>query len=185
MGKIFPFVIVLIIFLFAFTGVSATYVAGTSAGFNYTTFETKETKKNNDLSVKRLVIKKVLEKYNSPLVGDTDAFITTCYKYDLDCYLLPSIAGIESTFGKFILPGSYNPFGWGVGRIMFKSYSEGIETVGKGLKENYIDKGAKTIEEIGKTYCEGNTWAGKVRFFMNEFVKEENQLILKSNTVSL
>lgn len=186
MTKIFSFAIGILIFLTAVTGVNATFVAGNSAGINYTTFETKEDKTKADLLLKKMVIKKVLEKYDSPLVGDIDAFITTCYKYNLDCYLLPSIAGIESTFGRYIYPGSYNSFGWGGGTIMFNSYADGIETVGKGLRENYINKGAETVEQIGRIYCEGNTWAGKVQFFMSQFIKEEeNQLILKSNTVSL
>lgn len=186
MYKIILFVIGLIIFLSTATGVRATFVAGNSAAFNYTTFNSKEAKRSNELMIKKIVIKKILEKYNSPLVNDVDAFISTCYKYELDCYLLPSISGIESTFGKFIYPGSFNPFGWGGGMIMFGSYSESIETVGKGLRENYINRGAETIEQIGRIYCTGNTWAGKVMFFMNQFNKEEeNQLILKSNTVEL
>jgi len=186
MDKIFLIIIGLILFLYSTYGVNATFVAGNSAEFNYTTSSEKEFKKKDDYLIKKSVIKNVLEKYNSPLSGDIDAFITTCYSYNLDCYLLPSIAGVESTFGKFIYPGSFNPFGWGGGMIQFDSYSQGIETVGKGLRENYINKGAETIEQIGRIYCEGNTWAGKVRYFMNQFmIEEENQLILKSNIVEL
>ena len=60
----------------------------------------------NDLSVheynlKRNAITKVLSKYESPLIQNADAFVETCLKYDINCYLLPSISGLESTFGRF------------------------------------------------------------------------------------
>jgi hypothetical protein len=138
-------------------------------------------------SLKRKVIRKVLQKYNSPLVESTDAFIDACQKYNLDCYLLPSIAGLESYFGHQLMPGSHNPFGWGRGLIYFTSWEEGIHTVGSGLRENYINKGATTVEEIGAIYCEGNTWAGKVRSIMKTFEKEEqnHELYFHNNTVEL
>ena len=128
----------------------------------------------------KIAIRKVLQKWQSPLVDSVDDFITACNKYNLDCYLLPSITGIESSFGKHIYPNSNNPFGWGRGLIMFEDWAEAIDTVGKGLRENYYNKGAETIEDVGRIYCEGNTWAGKVRFFMNEFKKEEDKIQLFS-----
>ncbi|MEN9327714.1 MAG: hypothetical protein RI947_522 [Candidatus Parcubacteria bacterium] len=136
---------------------------------------------------KKAAIKKVLESYNSPMVGSVDAFMDACIKYDLDCYLLPSIAGLESTFGQFTWPGSNNPFGWGRGLITFKDWNESIDTVGQGLRENYINKGATTIAEIGSIYCEGNTWAGRVRTIRSMFEAEEakNQLFFSADSVKL
>lgn len=130
---------------------------------------------------KRLAIKAVLDKYESPMADDVDSFMAACKKYDIDCYLLPSIAGLESTFGRFIYPSSYNAFGWGRGLIMFKDWNEGIDTVAAGLRTNYINKGANTIDRIGTIYSEGDTWAGKVKFFMKEFRKEEEKLSLYTN----
>ena len=69
-----------------------------------------------------------------PLADETDAFIKACTQYDLDCYLLPAISGIESSFGLYLRPGTFNPFGWGRGDISFTSYSDAIMTVGKGLE---------------------------------------------------
>jgi hypothetical protein len=112
------------------------------------------------------------------MADEVDNFLTTCKKYSLNCYLLPSIAGLESTFGRFISPGSFNPFGWGRGLIPFKSWAESINVVGGGLKTNYIDQGATTVEEIGQIYCEGNTWASKIRWFMTQFETEEEKLSL-------
>lgn len=172
-----------LIFLILASKVQAASMAGESAGLSMAFNPDKRAIANVSDFKKRLVIKAVLEKYDSPMAKDIDAFMAACKKYDLDCYLLPSIAGIESTFGRFTYPGSNNPFGWGRGLIMFKNWGEAIDTVGEGLRKNYIDKGATTVEEIGAIYCEGNTWAGKVRYFMKQFQAEEEKLSLYSESI--
>jgi len=138
------------------------------------------------VALKRKAMTEVLKKYDAPLLPEVDSFLEACTTYNLDCYLLPAIAGVESTFGKFHIPGTFNPFGWGRGLLAFTSYNETIMTVGKGLKENYIDKGAESVDEIGHIYCEGDTWAGKVKFFMSQFEEEEKkQLFFMQDAVQL
>lgn len=181
---------ILSLFLLAVTAavspVQAELVAGNSAKINYTQLSNKEYENSQDLFIKKMAIKNYILKYNAPLAEETDAFIKACTQYDLDCYLLPAISGIESSFGKYLRPGTFNPFGWGRGDIPFASFSDAIMTVGKGLRENYINKGATSVEQIGRIYCEGDTWAGKVTYFMNQLEKEEkNLLLLSTNTVSL
>lgn len=132
--------------------------------------------KTNDLFLKTKSIENILIKYQSPLVNNVSQFIYICQKYQLDCYLLPSIAGLESTFGRFIYPQSFNPFGWGGGYIMFKDWNESIEIVAKGLRENYLNQGADTVEKIGVIYSESPTWAQRVKFIMGIFLKEEKRL---------
>jgi len=128
----------------------------------------------------------VLKRYDAPLLSEVDSFLEACEKYNLDCYLLPAISGVESTFGRFLIPGTYNSFGWGRGVIAFTSFNQTIMTVGKGLRENYIDKGADTVDKIGRIYCEGDTWSGKVKFFMNKFEEEEKrQLFFMQDAVQL
>lgn len=136
---------------------------------------------------KKMAIKKVMEQYNSPMIPSLDAFMVTCEKYSLNCYLLPSIAVLESTFGRFIYPNSYNPFGWGGGYILFENWDEGINTVGKGLRTNYVNKGAETIEQIGKIYSESPTWAVRVNLIQSQFekVEQEMQLYLNADAVQL
>lgn len=166
--------------------VKAQLVAGNSAVINYTKSNIVTLNKSQDMFLKRRAIKSYLSKREAPLALETDAFIQACTQYDLDCYLLPAISGVESSFGLYISPGSNNPFGWGRGLIPFTSFSQSIMTVGKGLRENYINKGATTVPEIGRIYCEGDTWSGKVMFFMNQLEKEEKELLLLSaNTVEL
>lgn len=141
-----------------------------------------------DLAIKRKVIYEILSKNNSPLVGEVDAFIATCTKYEIDCYLLPSITGLESSFGKYTHPGSHNPFGWGGGYIMFDSWADCIDAVGKGVRKNYIDTwGVTSIETMGPIYAESPTWAVRVRSFHNKFVKleAEKQLYFSNLAVEL
>ena len=141
----------------------------------------------HDFSLKRNAILKVLNKYESPLTSNVDAFVETCLNYDIDCYLLPSISGLESTFGRYVHPGSYNPFGWGGGYIMFNNWDQAINTVGKGLRKNYIDKGAASVDEIAPIYAESKTWAPRVKIFMAAFEEEEAKIdaIIGENVVQL
>ena len=112
---------------------------------------------------------------------ESESFVKACIKYQINCYLLPSIAGLESTFGKFIYPNSFNPFGWGRGYMMFDNWAQAIETVAKGIYNDYVKKGAQTVEEIGLIYSESPTWAVRVNFFINQFEKEEEKLTLLSD----
>lgn len=186
MGNKLIFLGFLTLFLFAAAPAKAELIAGASANMHYTKSEAKLLVESQDFFVKKHAIKNYLEKIQSPMAGQVDSFINACQKYDLDCYLLPSIAGVESSFGVYMASGTNNPFGWGRGLIPFKSFDEAIMTVGKGLRENYIDKGAQTVDQIGSIYCEGNTWSGKVKNFMGKFEKEENNLLfLSANTVQL
>ena len=53
---------------------------------------------------------------------------------------------------------------------MFDSYPEALEVVAKGLRENYIDKGFVTPEQIMKKYAhpDSTTWAEGVNFYMDQ-----------------
>lgn len=160
-------------------------IAGESA--NVTPVESTDKSKAFAMVKKKMAITKVLKKHNSPLLSATNAFISTCVNYDLDCYLLPSITGLESSFGKFTHPGSHNPFGWGGGYIMFETWDKAIDTVGHGLRNNYINKGADTVEKIAPIYAASKTWAPRVQYFIAQFHKEEQKidLILGQNEVNL
>lgn len=167
--------------------VLAQEIAGNSARLNYLSFVQKNNTDLKNLARAKKAIKKVLARYNSPLIGEVDNFINACITYRFDCYLLPSIAGLESTFGQYIYPSSYNPFGWGGGYIIFSSWKEAIETVALGLRENYFNKGADNLKSIGRIYSESPTWADRVQYFINQFKLEEEELplFLGENEVKL
>lgn len=186
MTKKLTLLAIVTLFLSLASPVKADLIAGQSADMYYTKTQAKLYKDSQDFFIKKRAIKSYLLKRQAPLADSTDAFIQACQEYGFDCYLLPAIAGVESSFGLYTSPNSNNPFGWGRGLIPFTSFDEAIMKVGKGLKENYIDKGAVTVEEIGRIYCEGNTWAGKVNYFMKQIENEENnQLFLGPDTVQL
>lgn len=114
-----------------------------------------------------------LRKYNSPMTNDAAVFIEQADKYNLDWKLIPAIAGLESTFGKFVPQNSYNPFGWGIpsgasSGIAFTSWEHAIATVSEGIRNRYMNRGLTTIEKIGSVYAASPTWSQRVRYFMNE-----------------
>lgn len=175
-------ILILFIVLFFLSAIptKAEIMAGASAPLSYNLFISNSDIEDLRYKKIRMAIENVLKKYNSPMSGESDSFIKACIKYQIDCYLLPSIAGLESTFGKFIWPKSHNPFGWARGYMMFTTWSEGIDTVARGLRKGYLNKGALTVEDIGPIYSESPTWATKVNYFKSQFEKEEEKLTLLS-----
>ncbi len=123
-----------------------------------------------------LIVSRFLKNNKSPLAPFADKFIEVADRYNLDFRLLPSIAMQESNGGKIMPNNSYNPFGYGIygGKVMrFESFDEAIERVGRGLKEDYIDKGLKTPDQIMAKYtppslAKGGPWAIGVSSFMAE-----------------
>lgn len=181
MKKIILFVASVIAFLLLAVQTQAADVAGQSATLSAPIQSTPVPIKlvNGRERIKqKIAIKRVLERYGSPLAATVDGFMEAANKYDLDPYLLPSIAGVESGFGRAYITSTYNVFGWGRGTIPFNSFEDGYLTVGKGLRENYINRGATSVEAIGAIYCEGNTWSGKVNYFMAQFKAEEANVSL-------
>lgn len=117
-------------------------------------------------------LEKFFKKNNSPLVNHSETFVEVAEKYGLDYRLLPAISCMESSCGKYLIEGSYNPFGWGIygtNAIYFEDYDEAIETVGKGLKDNYLSRGFDTPQKIAPVYTPPNhvNWLNGVTYFMN------------------
>ncbi len=128
-----------------------------------------EEQKQNDKQVKVLRLQKFLKSHNSPMTDNSQDFIDASEQYNLDWKLVPAIAGVESTFGKNLIEGSYNAYGWGGGRIRFDSWRDGIYTIAKGLAEKYIARGLITPFQIQPVYAPpSHTWGGKVTYFMSK-----------------
>lgn len=116
------------------------------------------------------ILSKYLAKYNSPMQYYAQDFIDASQTYGLDWKLLPAIAGVESTFGKRI-PGGFNAYGWGVygtQAIYFSSWRDGMFTIAKGLRENYLNKGLTDPYSINRIYAASPTWGARVSYFMND-----------------
>lgn len=129
-----------------------------------------------------------LEGYDSPMKDEAETFIEVADKYNLDWRFLPAIAGLESLFGNRIAPNTYNPFGWGGGYIVFESWSEAIDTVGRSLSERGARAGISTPEEWAPTYCPPNSanWSRGVHYFINELEQEWlNTLVNQGATLAI
>lgn len=114
-------------------------------------------------------LEEFLDFYNSPLTSYAGNFIETADKFAIDWRLVPAIAGVESTFGKFIPFNSYNAYGWNNGNYQFSSWEESIEIVSQTLREKYLNRGLDNPYKIGPVYAPpSSTWAGKVAFFMEK-----------------
>jgi hypothetical protein len=119
------------------------------------------------------ILKQYFDYYKSPLSPYAKKIVEEADKNELDFRLIAAIAQQESNLCKVIPPETYNCWGWGIhskGTLGFSSYEEGIETVSKGLKENYIDKGYKTIEDIMSKYTplSNGSWAQGVNLFISQ-----------------
>ncbi len=98
-----------------------------------TTLSVEELKLQADREEKAAKIDAYFAKYDLPLAGHGMQFVLTAEKYDLDWQLLPAIAMRESTGGKFLIKGTFNPFGWNGGKTKFKDFDEAIDVVGSHL----------------------------------------------------
>ncbi|MFH1826987.1 MAG: hypothetical protein ABH812_00950 [bacterium] len=105
--------------------------------------------------------------HNSPLFDFADHIVQKADEYKFDYRLLPAIAMQESTLCRSIPKNSHNCWGWGIyGNTVtrFDSYDEAIDTISKGLKENYIDHGLITPSQIMAKYTPSSngSWARAV-----------------------
>lgn len=122
------------------------------------------------------ILQQYLARFDSPMQNHAQDFIDAARLYNLDWKMLPAIAGVESTFGKQI-PGGYNAYGWGVygtQAIYFDSWTDGIFTVAKGLRENYLNKGLDDPFSINRIYAASPFWGSGVTYFMQELEKFSN-----------
>lgn len=122
------------------------------------------------------IIENFFEDYKSPLSNYAQKFVEVSDKRGLDWRLLAAISMQESNGGKKVIEDSHNPFGYGIYKgltLKFSSWEEAIERVGRGLREDYLDKGLKTPTQIMVKYtppsaATGGTWAKGVIAFMEE-----------------
>lgn len=153
-------------FAFIQTAEAASDSAGVSAKLK--PIETQKTQKDKRVEA----LERVFEKYNSPLVPYAGAYVKSADQYGVDWKLLPSISGLESGFGKHMIDGTYNAYGWGSGRIYFTSWEDGIDKINKSLSERYYARGADTVWTIGPIYAESPTWSVRVNSFMEKIEAE-------------
>lgn len=163
MKKLTTYILITIaLFLIATNAVRAQGVAGESASIKPDSF-------GNGFDYRVENLRNFLVKFNSPLVPYAEDFVDYADAYGLDYRLVPSISGVESTFGKQIPYQSYNAYGWVNGNYSFKSWPDSIYVVSSTLRAQYIDKGAASITRIARRYAPpSDTWGGKVKYFIGK-----------------
>lgn len=117
------------------------------------------------------IVRQYLARYKSPLADHAEHMVNVADETGLDFRLLAAIAQQESNLCKFAPEGTYNCWGWGIhkrGTLGFDSYEHGIGVVSRGIKDNYIDQGYVTVEDIMRKYTPSSngSWANGVTQFM-------------------
>lgn len=131
------------------------------------------------------ILEAYLRRYNSPLTSHAHTFVEEADKQQINWKWVVAIAGVESYFGQQIPPYSYNGWGYGVYGTnvrRFNSWDDGIATVSKALRDDYINNwGAKNIYQVGSKYAADPAWANKVTHFVTELDAFENEFEIRSN----
>lgn len=130
----------------------------------------------NQLDARPKIVENFFKDYKSELANLANVFINVADKYQLDWRLLPSIAMQESNGGQKVIVNSYNPFGYGIygnSVIRFPNWQTAIERVGKALRDDYLNKGLITPEQIMAKYTppsllKDGAWAKGVSSFIGE-----------------
>lgn len=119
------------------------------------------------------IIRQYLEANRSPLEPYACYIVQTADEYGVDWRIFTAVAQKESGLCRVIPPDSHNCTGWGIhseGTLKFDTYEEGILAWTKGIKQNYIDKGYVTVDEIMGKYAhpDSTTWADGVNHYMGQ-----------------
>ncbi len=121
-----------------------------------------------------VIVDNFLASHRSPMSGLGTIFVSTADKYGIDYRLLPAIAFQESTLGKNIPRGSHNAWGWAIytgaqSGAKFRDWPHAIDTVAKGIRSDYIDRGLSTPQAIMTRYTDSDgSWAFGVQFAIDE-----------------
>lgn len=120
------------------------------------------------------IIKEFLSKYDSPMKSYAGYIVEIADRYGIDWRLTTAIAMKESGLGK-VMPydNCNNAWGYGIhseGTLCFDTWEEGIEIVSRALKEDYVDMGYETVDEIMEKYAHPNstTWADGVNYYISQ-----------------
>lgn len=121
------------------------------------------------LDYRRLELYQFLKEKGSPLSEFSDAFIDAADLWGIDWRLLPAITGLESSFGKRMISGTYNAYGWGGGYLSFYSWNHSINHVSQQLSEAYYARGLDTPAKIGPVYAPPTpTWGRRIASIMKK-----------------
>ena len=182
--KLFP--ILLAYFVFTYLVVVAAAVvmlskANNEQNISYSVYASKPpvlfslTEQLTGSDSRAAIIDQYFENHNCPMVGTGKKMVEVSDKYGFEYWWLPAIAWQESTCGKQIIEGSYNPFGFGIygdNVIKFANWDDAIDRVGKELQKNYFELGLNEPCEVQQKYTPPSkgSWCESVKFFRDEML---------------
>ncbi|GIW62672.1 MAG: hypothetical protein KatS3mg090_0498 [Patescibacteria group bacterium] len=179
--KLIYFIQIAIIFGLLLSKTAKAQIAGESAMTKDKAIQVEKPIIKSELFIKTQAIKAIFQKNRSSLTEFAYDFAKTCSKYEFNCYLLPSIAGVESGFGKRYIKSNNNPFGYAGGYYKFDSIPSAIEKTAETINKY----GTNDIYKIGKIYAQDPNWGSKINRLIQDFHKEEQKqhLILSINVI--
>lgn len=124
--------------------------------------------RQSDVRVTRLSA--FFRKYDCPVQSLAPVFIRAADAHGLDWRLLPSIAFVESTGGKYFK--NNNIFGWDSANKRFRTVADGIHYVAYYLSRSRYYRGKK-LDEVLHTYNPAKGYRERVRKVMNEMTVME------------
>lgn len=134
------------------------------------------------------IVSGFLSRYNSPLKPAEKygrILVEAADRYGLDYRLLPAIMMQESNLCKTADPAIHNCLGFGIhsrGTLAFDSYEASFDRAARELKQNYIDKGYVTPNQIMTKYTPSSngSWANSVNQWIAEMEFNSRQMGLDS-----
>jgi len=119
----------------------------------------------SDIDPRLVRLKEYLAQRGCPAEALAADFLAAADAHQLDWRLLPSLALIESSGGKY--HKNNNIFGWANGRIRFPTVRHGIYAVARKLAESPPYR-EKSTDEILRIYNPRPGYAARVRAIMAE-----------------
>ena len=124
---------------------------------------------------REVLLRRFLQERGCPVADSTSTFLAEADEHGLDWRLLPSLAFVESTCGKFAR--NNNLFGWANGNSRFATRRDAIHEVARSMAEDpaYFGKSLK-----GKlwSFNQGVEYRRMVMFVMEQISGSRNELVL-------
>jgi hypothetical protein len=101
----------------------------------------------------------------TPLAAHAFRLEAEGWRWNINPFLVASIAGTESSFGAAACGGN----AWGIAScgVRFASFGEGISYATRLLRTDYLNVGFRTLDRVGGRYAAcGSCWAERTGWFM-------------------
>lgn len=118
-----------------------------------------------------------MNKSDTALIGIGDGLYQAEQEYDVNALYMLGIASLESGWGTSTLATKNNNV-YGLVGMKFDSYYDGSVSMGRILRNSYIDKGYDTLDKLQTKYCPsgGKNWVYNIQWCTNKYITAANEL---------